>query len=99
MAAITSRRPSPLQRRILIVLAALDAKRPGPVATRDIERVLEQGDGHYSLREAAYVIRLDGTTCLQLTDASGIRRIKEGDPLQVASWYQTCFDAGLPVTI
>ncbi|VCZ99857.1 hypothetical protein BANRA_05513 [Klebsiella pneumoniae] len=37
------RRPSPLQRRVLIVLAALDAKRPGPVATRDIERVLEQG--------------------------------------------------------
>ncbi len=38
-----SRRPSPLQRRVLIVLAALDAKRPGPVATRDIERVLEHG--------------------------------------------------------
>ena len=38
-----TRRPSPLQRRVLIVLAALDAKRPGPVATRDIERVLEQG--------------------------------------------------------
>nr|WP_270195923.1 hypothetical protein [Klebsiella pneumoniae] len=43
MPAVTSRRPSPLQRRVLIVLAALDAKRPGPVATRDIERVLEQG--------------------------------------------------------
>jgi hypothetical protein len=28
---------------VLIVLAALGAKRPGPVATRDIERVLEQG--------------------------------------------------------
>ncbi|HBQ2047045.1 TPA: hypothetical protein ACR6ZP_005039, partial [Klebsiella pneumoniae] len=148
-----SRRPSPLQRRVLIVLAALGAKRPGPVATRDIERVLEQGgdapvygpnlrascrrmeaagwlrtlrapnlqlaveltqagrgiaeplyqeareaekarqrltdvrrlplrqttagdavelqldDGHYTIREAAYVIRLDGTTCLQLTYA------------------------------
>lgn len=38
-----SRRPSPLQRRVLIVLAALGAKRPGPAATRDIERVLEQG--------------------------------------------------------
>ncbi|CAD5360662.1 protein of unknown function (plasmid) [Enterobacter cancerogenus] len=37
------RRPSPLQRRVLIVLAALDAKRPEPVATRDIERMLEQG--------------------------------------------------------
>lgn len=43
MGAETQRRPSPLQRRILIVLAALEAKRPGPVATRDIERVLEQG--------------------------------------------------------
>ncbi|WP_405002576.1 hypothetical protein ACI3MC_00175 (plasmid) [Klebsiella pneumoniae] len=49
--------------------------------------------------QAAYVIRLDGTTCLQLTYAGGIRRIKEGDPLQVASWYQACFDAGLPVTV
>ncbi|MHB3369852.1 hypothetical protein ACYBWA_25385, partial [Klebsiella pneumoniae] len=43
MAAEKHRRPSPLQRRVLIVLAALDAIRPGPVATRDIERVLEQG--------------------------------------------------------
>ncbi len=179
-----SRRPSPLQRRVLIVLAALGAKRPGPVATRDIERAgagagrgrpgvraeparllpahgsrglaahparpepaagrradagrsrhcrtalpeareaekarqrltdvrrlplrqttagdaveLQLDDGHYTIREAAYVIRLDGTTCLQLTYAGGIRRIKEGDPLQVASWYQACFDAGLPVTV
>ncbi len=31
-----SRRPSPLQRRVLIVLAALDEKRPGPVLTRDV---------------------------------------------------------------
>ncbi|EOF4630750.1 TPA: hypothetical protein ACQ2H2_005551, partial [Klebsiella pneumoniae] len=60
---------------------------------------LQLDDGHYTIREAAYVIRLDGTTCLQLTDAGGIRRIKEGDPLQVASWYQACFDAGLPVTV
>lgn len=37
-----SRRPSPLQRRVLILLAALDEKRPGPVLTRDIERVLER---------------------------------------------------------
>lgn len=38
-----ARRPSPLQRRVLIVLAVLDVKRLGPVATQDIERVLEQG--------------------------------------------------------
>ncbi|EHF3978621.1 hypothetical protein J0118_004614, partial [Salmonella enterica subsp. enterica serovar Newport] len=43
MTKVIVRRPSPLQRRVLIVLAALDAKRPGPVATRDIERVLERG--------------------------------------------------------
>ncbi|MDK9637867.1 hypothetical protein [Enterobacter hormaechei] len=43
MTTVNHRRPSPLQRRVLIVLAALGAKRPGPVATRDIERVLEQG--------------------------------------------------------
>lgn len=42
MLAVTSRGPSPLQRRVLIVLAALDEKRPGPVLTRDIERVLER---------------------------------------------------------
>lgn len=36
-------RPSLPQRRVLIVLAALDAKRPGPMTTRNIERVLEQG--------------------------------------------------------
>ncbi|XEK92962.1 hypothetical protein NMD04_27435 (plasmid) [Citrobacter meridianamericanus] len=41
MTARNTRRPSPLQRRVLIVLAALDAKHPGPVPTRNIERVLE----------------------------------------------------------
>ena len=43
MTEVNARRTSPLQRRVLIVLAALDAKRPGPVATRDIERMLAQG--------------------------------------------------------
>ncbi len=35
-----SRRPSPLQRRVLIVLAALDEKRPGPVLTRDVNATI-----------------------------------------------------------
>ena len=43
---VKSRRPSPLQRRVLIVLAALDAKRPGPVATRDIERAIRLIDAN-----------------------------------------------------
>lgn len=186
MTAEKIRRPSPLQRRVLIVLAALDVKRPGPVATRDIERVLEQGGDapvygpnlrascrrmeaagwlrtlrapnlqlaveltdagravaapfladeqarvlaeqhateirvlplvtrsqadeaddrpvelddrwHLAFR-GDYVIRLDGTTCLQLWNAAGQVTRLEGDPLQVATWLQACHDAGIAVRV
>ncbi|TKJ82888.1 hypothetical protein [Erwinia persicina] len=184
MSAEKARRPSPLQRRVLIVLAALDAKRPGPVATRNIERVLEQGgdapvygpnlrascrrmeaagwlrtlrapnlqlavelteagrklatpilaeeqasqlagqratevrvlplvppgqaheaddrpvelDGRWHLAcRGDYVIRLDGTTCLQLWSMTGRVTRLTGDPLQVAQWLQACHDAGIAV--
>lgn len=185
------RRPSPLQRSILILLAALDARHPGiPVPTRLIERLLTEG-GHgpvygpnlrascrrmeqdgllrtlraqnlqlaVELTEAGrtiavsllaeekarvqaeqrasevrvlplvpaiqegspgpdgndvqvslggvvhtacrgdFVIRPDGTTCLQLWNTGGrVTRI-EGDPLQVASWLQACHDAGIAVGV
>lgn len=185
-----ARRPSPLQRRVLIVLAALGAKRPGPVATRDIERMLEQGgdapvygpnlrascrrmeaagwlrtlrapnlqlaveltdagralaaplladeqarvlaelratavrvlplvrikpvyesdrfgddrpvelDDRWHLAcRGDYVIRLDGTTCLQLWNTAGQLTRMEGDPLQVAEWLQACHDAGIDIRL
>lgn len=181
---LKKRQPSPLQRRVLIVLAALGAKRPGPVATRDIERVLEQGgdapvygpnlrascrrmetagwlrtlrapnlqlaveltdagralaaplladeqervqaelratevrvlplvtrgqadaaddrpvelDGRWHLAyRGDYVIRLDGTTCLQLWNLAGQVTRLPGDPLQVAQWLQACHGAGVAV--
>lgn len=184
MTTANARRPSPLQRRVLIVLAALDAKHPGPVATRDIERVLEQGgdapvygpnlrascrrmeaagwlrtlrapnmqlaveltdagralaaplladeqarvlaeqrattvrvlplippgqadeahdrpvelDGTWHLAcRGDYVIRLDGTTCLQLWNTAGQVTRMTGDPLQVAQWLQACHGAGIAV--
>jgi hypothetical protein len=183
---VNHRRPSPLQRRVLIVLAALDAKRPGPVATRDIERVLEQGgdapvygpnlrascrrmedagwlrtlrapnmqlaveltdagralaaplladvqarvlaeqrattvrvlplvpysqeeeadsrpvelDGRWHLAcRSDYVIRLDGTTCLQLWSSAGQATRLEGYPLLIATWLQACHDAGIAVRV
>lgn len=186
MTTVNVRRPSPLQRRVLIVLAALDAKRPGPVATRDIERVLEQGgdapvygpnlrascrrmeaagwlrtlrapnmqlaveltdagralaaplladeqarvlaeqratairvlplvprsladeaddrpvelDDRWHLAcRGDYVIRLDGTTCLQLWRAAGEVTRLAGDPLQVATWLQACHDAGIAIRL
>nr|WP_233094100.1 hypothetical protein [Enterobacter hormaechei] len=165
-------------------MAALGAKRPGPVATRDIERVLEQGgdapvygpnlrascrrmeaagwlrtlrapnmqlaveltdagralaaplladeqarvlaeqrattvrvlplippgqadeahdrpvelDGIWHLAcRGDYVIRLDGTTCLQLWNTAGQVTRMTGDPLQVAQWLQACHEAGIAV--
>lgn len=190
MTAEKARRPSPLQRRVLVVLAAFDAKRPGPVATRDIERVLEQGgerpvygnnlrascrrmegsgwlrtlrapnlqlaveltgagrelaapllaaeqgrmqaeqratdvvvlplvrvkpaDGSdtsgddrpvhlagvwYRAFRGDYVVRLTGSTCLQLWSQAGRVTRLEGDPLEVAQWLQVCHDAGLDIRI
>ena len=158
-----SRLPSPLQRRVLIVLAALDEKRPGPVLTRDIERVLEQSGeapvygpnlrascrrledagwlrtlrapnlqlaveltdagravaqpllpaGGTSATDLAvelngityqacrgdFVVRLDGSTCLQLWNKEGRVVRREGDPLEVAQWLQACHDAGMEVRV
>ena len=158
-----SRRPSLLQRRVLIVLAALDEKRPGPVLTRDIERVLEQSGeapvygpnlrascrrledagwlrtlrapnlqlaveltdagravaqpllpaGGTSATDLAvelngityqacrgdFVVRLDGSTCLQLWNREGKVVRREGDPLEVAQWLQACHDAGIKVRV
>ena len=158
-----SRRPSPLQRRVLIVLAALDEKRPGPVLTRYIERVLEQSGeapvygpnlrascrrledagwlrtlrapnlqlaveltdagravaqpllpaGGTSATDLAvelngityqacrgdFVVRLDGSTCLQLWNKEGRVVRREGDPLEVAQWLQACHDAGMEVRV
>ncbi|WP_413508583.1 hypothetical protein [Serratia proteamaculans] len=184
MTTTNVRRPSPLQRRILIVLAALDVQRPGPVETRDIERLLAQGGDApvygnnlrgscrrmedagwlrtlrnrqtlqlaveltdagravakplladelaaareqqrrddvrvlpvrpadtlaeqdlviagtgYTACRGVFVVRLDGTTCLQLWRTDGTVTRLEGDALQVAGWYQAAYDAGLPVQI
>ncbi|MDA6810170.1 hypothetical protein OSL51_25820, partial [Escherichia coli] len=61
---------SPLQRRVLIVLAALDEKRPGPVLTRDIERVLEQ-----SGEAPVYGPNLRAS-CRRLEDAGWLRTLR-----------------------
>ncbi|WP_447887223.1 hypothetical protein [Serratia fonticola] len=176
----TQRRLSSLQKKILILLAALDEHKPGPVATRDLEKLLaDSGDRPVygpNLRESCkrmetsgllrtlrscslhlavelteagrniaepllvderkaykarqrltevrvlpvrelggmwdreveinnigytacrgdFVVRLDGTTCLQLWSVDGRCIRLEGDALDVATWYQCCHDAGLP---
>ncbi|ENZ2323368.1 hypothetical protein ACGGX0_003533 [Salmonella enterica] len=43
MSAVTSRGPSPLQRRVLIVLAAMEQRGTHRIRTRDLEHLLAQG--------------------------------------------------------
>ncbi|EEF6303917.1 hypothetical protein NJL98_004466 [Salmonella enterica] len=184
------RRPSPLQRRVLIVLAGLEHNDITRVRTRDLEHLLEQGgdtpvygpnlrascrrmeaagwlrtlrapnlqlaveltdagralaaplladeqarvlaerratevrvlplvrikpvyesdrfgddrpvelDGRWHLAcRGDYVIRLDGTTCLQLWNTAGQVTRLVGDPLQVAAWLQACHDAEIAVRV
>lgn len=188
MSAVTSRGPSPLQRRVLIVLAAMEQRGTHRVRTRDLEHLLAQGgevpvygpnlrascrrmetagwlrtlrapnlqlaveltdagrvvaeplliseqarvqaeqratqvmvlplvgitpnsdadkkdrtvqlDGNeYTVCRVDYVIRLNGSTCLQLWNTVGQVTRLEGDPLQVAAWLQACHDAGMDIRV
>ena len=57
-------------------------------------------DGRWHLAcRGDYVIRLDGTTCLQLWNTAGQVTRLEGDPLQVAEWLQACHDAGIDIRL
>lgn len=58
---------------MLIVLAALDEKRPGPVLTRDIERVLER-----SGEATVYGPNLRAS-CRRLEDAGWLRTLRAPD--------------------
>ena len=46
-----------------------------------------------------FVVRLDGSTCLQLWNKEGRVVRREGDPLEVAQWLQACHDAGMEVRV
>lgn len=71
--------------------------RPATEELRD-QRVEIDGKWHTACR-GYFVIRLDGSTCLQLWRANGRRTHLAGDALAVAAWYQVCYDAGLPVGV
>ncbi|MBJ8931608.1 hypothetical protein [Citrobacter freundii] len=181
------RKPSRLQRNILIVLASLDKTNSGPVPSTDLERILRSGIGEpvyrpnlqgscrrleragyvrmlrsrknlrlaveltdlgrtiatplleeevraelskqrqktvavlpvrrndegkiieplrvkietveYQVLQADFVIRLNGSTCLQLWHGDSTVTRLEGDALNVADWYQACYDRGVNVRV
>ncbi|EMV50908.1 hypothetical protein EC2872000_5018 [Escherichia coli 2872000] len=45
------------------------------------------------------MVRLDGSTCLQLWNKEGRVVRLEGDPLDVAQWLHACHDAGIEVRV
>lgn len=60
--------------------------------------VMLDGERYIACR-ADYVIKLDGSTCLQLWRTDGkVRRLK-GDPLQIATWLQVCYETGISVRV
>jgi DNA-binding MarR family transcriptional regulator len=63
------------------------------------DRPVELDDRWHLACRGDYVIRLDGTTCLQLWNTAGQLTRLAGDPLQVATWLQACHDAGIAVRV
>ncbi|MFR4092596.1 MAG: hypothetical protein ACLT2V_01315, partial [Escherichia coli] len=53
----------------------------------------------YQACRGDFVVRLDGSTCLQLWNKEGRVVRREGDPLEVAQWLQACHDAGMEVRV
>lgn len=70
-----------------------------PSAMEDAAVTVPLAGEDHVIRAVAYVIRLDSTPCLQLERPDGGRTLLTGDALQVAEWYLTCQQAGLPVRV
>lgn len=64
------------------------------------DRTVQLDGNEYTVCRGDYVIRLNGSTCLQLWNTVGqvVTRL-EGDPLQVAQWLQACHDAGMDIRV
>lgn len=65
-----------------------------PSATQAGDRPVQLDNVWHMPCRGVYVIRFDGTTCLQLWNSAGQLTRLQGDPLQMASWLQACHDAG-----
>lgn len=81
------------------VLPLVRVKPVYPSDTLEEEYLVELAGCWQRVCRADYVVRLAGSTCLQLWRADGQVSRLEGDPLQVAQWFQICHDAGINVRV
>lgn len=86
------------QRSAAVMVLPLVRKAPSmDINTRMGDLLVQLDNVWYLSCRCDYVIRLDGTTCLQLWNSAGHLTRLSGDPLQVATWLQTCHDAGIDI--
>jgi hypothetical protein len=71
--------------------------RPQEGGVQDIE--VDIRGRPYTASRAAFVIRSDGTVSLALWSENSGQAWLNGNTHQVSEWYQTCYDAGLPVNV
>lgn len=76
---------------VVLPVAQIRTDEPDTLAEDRLENVW------YLACRADYVVRLDGTTCLQLWCVTGQVTRLAGDPRQVAQWLQACHEAGMAV--
>ncbi len=72
----------------VVVLPLVREKTAHEAGTSGDERPVQLDGMIYPAYSGDYVVRLDGTTCLQLWNAAGQVTCLDGDPLQVASVLQ-----------
>ncbi|HBZ8552207.1 TPA: hypothetical protein MM834_004903 [Salmonella enterica subsp. houtenae] len=83
----------------VVVLPLVREKTAHEAGTSGDERPVQLDGMIYPACRGDYVIRPDGTTCLQLWNAAGQVTRLDGDPLQVAQWLQACHDTGIDIRL
>lgn len=71
--------------------------RPQKEVSQDVE--VDIRGRWYTVSRAAFIVRLDGSVSLALWSINSGQAWLNGDALEVAEWYQACYDAGLPVRV
>lgn len=83
----------------VVVLPLIPLSGPPADGTSAKDLPVELDDITYQACRGDFVVRLDGSTSLQLWNKEGRVVRREGDPLEVAQWLQTCHDAGIEVRV
>lgn len=83
----------------VVVLPLIPLSVPPAEGTSTKDLPVELGGMTYQACRGDFVVRLDGSTCLQLWNKEGRVVRREGDPLEVAQWLQACHDAGMEVRV